>query len=154
MPVLHLSSRLSGGVLFQPLPSARQQILFHNSTSLKSSEIVIHDTTILERMQEVSSCIPENGKCGIASAPPSIQREAEWMGVFVYVRLLFCFITAYAPEKVDVGVFWTSFLEKFFRFDEKNSCAYPSCMLYWWCIYHPGMALTMRSPRSTGNAQN
>ena len=67
------------------------------------------------------------------------------MGLFVYVRLLFCFITAYAPEKVDVGVFWTSFLEKFFRFDEKNSCAYPSCMLYWWCIYHPGMALTTRS---------
>ena len=32
----------------------------------------------------------------------------------------FCFITAYAPEKVDVGVFWTSFLEKFFRFDEKK----------------------------------
>jgi len=27
------------------------------------------------------------------------------MGLFVYVRLLFCFITAYAPEKVDVGVF-------------------------------------------------
>ena len=67
------------------------------------------------------------------------------MGLFVYVRLLFCFITAYAPEKVDVGVFWTSFLEKFFRFDEKNSCAYPSCMLYWWCIYHPGMTLTTRS---------
>ena len=67
------------------------------------------------------------------------------MGLFVYVRLLFCFITAYAPGKVDVGVFWTSFLEKFFRFDEKNSCAYPSCMLYWWCIYHPGMALTTRS---------
>ena len=65
------------------------------------------------------------------------------MGLFVYVRLLF--FTAYAPEKVDVGVFWTSFLEKFFRFDEKNSCAYPSCMLYWWCIYHPGMALTTRS---------
>ena len=41
--------------------------------------------------------------------------------------------------------FWTSFLEKFFRFDEKNSCAYPSCMLYWWCIYHPGMTLTTRS---------
>ena len=76
---------------------------------------------------------------------PSVPREAEWMGLFVYVRLLFCFITAYAPEKVDVGVFWTSFLEKFFRFDEKNSCAYPSCMLYWWCIYHPGMALTTRS---------
>ena len=67
------------------------------------------------------------------------------MGLFVYVRLLFCFITAYAPEKVDVGVFWISFLEKFFRFDEKNSCAYPSCMLYWWCIYHPGMTLTTRS---------
>ena len=67
------------------------------------------------------------------------------MGLFVYVRLLFCFITAYAPEKVDVGVFWTPFLEKFFRFDEKNSCAYPSCMLYWWCIYHPGMTLTTRS---------
>lgn len=47
------------------------------------------------------------------------------MGLFVYVRLLFCFITAYAPEKVDVGVFWTSFLEKFFRFDEKNSCLIP-----------------------------
>ena len=67
------------------------------------------------------------------------------MGLFVYVRLLFCFITAYAPEKVDVGVFWISFLEKFFRFDEKNSCAYPSCMLYWRCIYHPGMTLTTRS---------
>ena len=67
------------------------------------------------------------------------------MGLFVYVRLLFCFITAYAPEKVDVGVFWTSFLKKFFRFDEKNSCASPSCMLYWWCIYHPGMTLTTRS---------
>ena len=65
MPVLHLSSRLSGGALFQPLPSARQQILFHNPPSLKSSEIIIHDTTILERMQEVSSRIPENGKCGI-----------------------------------------------------------------------------------------
>ena len=68
MPVLHLSSRLSGGALFQPLPSAQQQILFHNSPSLKSSEIVIHDTTILERMQEVSSRIPENGKRGILRA--------------------------------------------------------------------------------------
>ena len=65
MPVLRVSSRLSGGVLFQPLSSARQQILFHNPPSLKSSKIVIHDTTILERMQEVSSRIPENGKCGI-----------------------------------------------------------------------------------------
>lgn len=68
MPVLRVSSRLSGGVLFQPLPSARQQILFHNPPSLKSSEIVIHDTTILKRMQEVSSRIPENGKCGILRA--------------------------------------------------------------------------------------
>ena len=68
MPVLRVSSRFSGGVLFQPLPSARQQILFHNPPSLKSSEIVIHDTTILERMQEVSSCIPENGKRGILRA--------------------------------------------------------------------------------------
>ena len=68
MPVLRVSSRLSGGVLFQPLPSARQQILFHNPPSPKSSEIVIHDTTILERMQEVSSRIPENGKCGILKA--------------------------------------------------------------------------------------
>lgn len=76
MPVLHLSSRLSGGVLFQPLPSARQQILFHNPPSLKSSEIPIHDTTILERMQEVSSRIPENGKCGIASAPPIHSAES------------------------------------------------------------------------------
>lgn len=76
MPVLHLSSRLSGGVLFQPLPSARQQILFHNPPSLKSSEILIHDTTILERMQEVSSRIPENGKCGIASAPPIHSAES------------------------------------------------------------------------------
>ena len=68
MPVLRVSSRLSGGVLFQHLPSARQQILFHNSPSLKSSEIVVHDTTILERMQEVSSRIPENGKRGILRA--------------------------------------------------------------------------------------
>ena len=152
MPVLHLSSRLSGGVLFQPLPSARQQILFHNPPSLKSSEILIHDTTILERMQEVSSRIPENGKCGIASAPPSIQREAEWMGLFVYVRLLFfhsiCAGKSRCRRFLDLvsGKIFPIRREKQLRLSQ----------LYVILVVHiPSQdGADHAFPRSTGNAQN
>lgn len=174
MPVLHLSSRLSGGVLFQPLPSARQQILFHNSPSLKSSEIVIHDTTILERMQEVSPCIPENGKRGILKAgadkntwpflflkkwyhslsTPIRSAGSGMEGAVCLLETAFLFHHSICAGKSRCRRFLDLVSGKIFPIQRENCCTYPSCMLYWWCIYHPGMALTMRSPRSTGNAQN
>ena len=76
------------------------------------------------------------------------------MGLFVYVRLLFCFITAYAPEKVDVGVFWTSFLEKFFPIRREKQLRLSQ--LYVILVVHiPSRNDADHAfPRSTGNAQN
>ncbi|MEE1455999.1 MAG: hypothetical protein ACLTR8_02090 [Oscillospiraceae bacterium] len=48
------------------------------------------------------------------------------MGLFVYVRLLFCFITAYAPEKVDVGVFGPRFWKNFSDSTRKTVALIPA----------------------------
>lgn len=154
MPVLHLSSRLSGGVLFQPLPSARQQILFHNPPSLKSSEILIHDTTILERMQEVSSRIPENGKCGIASAPPIRSAGSGMDGAVCLRETAFLFHHSICAGKSRCRRFLDLVSGKIFPIRREKQLRLSQ--LYVILVVH----IPFRNdadhafPRSTGNAQN